>query len=460
MKIPTPSSSAGSIQSRQSGPSLASLMLNENLSLHATRINSPPALSPSSLPCGGGVPVLTSLKLMRGNKEEIWTTVLASQSTCMCGTQIGDVGDRLSSSRGVIAIGCMDGTLQVLELGSGIRITSPMVLGATVTYVDSIVMGGGVVRLVAMTAHGDTWCWEIGQPTGKFRCILKENVRPVLVAMKCDHKGTPRDMYDVNIESCKLSASGLPVIYVRCRGALGGDWQAFAYSEDMRTWTRVADLRHVMSHLFDLSSYKTNIAMMNRDPSRLGNIKKKYDEGGGGYQPTISTLESAAASEGGFTVRDVMAVARAGQDTNGSTTTAQWTDLITLSHAEERMASISSCILGGTLETLNEALKVSLGEWITMCCRVGYAKRVLYVSNILLRNARDKSKQKSGQINHNSLTNELENMNTSLGWLLSCSSQESMDLLTNVVLPCIGKTGTLINLLGDLHEQLEELKDQ
>lgn len=94
-----------------------------------------------------------------------------------------------------------------------------------------------------------------------------------------------------------------------------------------------------------------------------------------------------------------------------------------------------------------------------MCCRVGYAKRVLYVSNILLRNARDKSRQKTGQPNHNSSTNESENMNTSLGWLLGCSSQESVDLLTNVVLPCIGKTGTLINLLGDLHEQLEELKD-
>jgi hypothetical protein len=163
-----------------------------------------------------------------------------------------------------------------------------------------------------------------------------------------------------------------------------------------------------------------------------------------------------------------MAVARAGQDmnsnnnsnSNSNITTAQWTNLITLSHAEERMASISSCILGGTLETLNEALKVSFGEWITMCCRVGYAKRVLYVSNILLRNAKQKSDKSRQIINHDISTNESENINTSLGWLLSCSSQESIDLLTNVVLPCIGKTGTLINLLGDLHEQLEELKEQ
>ena len=50
-------------------------------------------------------------------------------------------------------------------------------------------------------------------------------------------------------------------------------------------------------------------------------------------------------------------------------------------------------------------------------------------------------------------------MNTSLGWLLRCSSKQSVELLTDVVLPCIGKTGTLINLLGDLHDQLEELKE-
>ena len=443
-------------------------MLIENLSLHATRVNSPPGVSPSSLPCGGGVSVLTSLRLMRGNKEELWTTVLASQCTCMCGSQIGprDVEGRLGSSalKGVVAIGCIDGTLQVLELGSGIRINSPLVLGAAVTYVDSMVMEGGVLRLVAMTAHGDTWCWEIGQANGKFRCIMKENVRPVLVAMKCDHKGTPRDKYDVNIEYCKLSASGLPVIYVRCRGAGGGDWQAFAYSEDMKAWSRVADLRHVMSNLFDLSTYKSSVAMLNRDPSRLGNIKKKCEEG---YQPTISSLESAAASEGGFTVRDVITVAKASQDknnsssnnSNGTITTAQWTDLITLSHAEERMASISSCILGGSLETINEALKISFGEWITRCCRVGYAKRVLHVSNILLKNARDKSNHNKGLTNHNSSTNESENMNTSLGWLLRCSSKQSVELLTDVVLPCIGKTGTLINLLGDLHDQLEELKE-
>jgi hypothetical protein len=265
--------------------------------------------------------------------------------------------------------------------------------------------------------------------------------------MRCgnDQKGTPRDEYKANVESCVLSSKGVPVIYVRSRGALGGDWQAFAYMEDCRVWSRIADLRHVMSHLFDLSSYKSNVALASRDPSK-NNIRKSCED----ISPTIPSLESAAASEGGFSVRDVMTVARVDMNQPSA---ALWTDLITLSHAEERLANISSNVVGeGTTDSTRSALKKCFGEWISMCCRVGYAKRVLHVANTLLRNARRRDR------NDDNNKNESDNMNTSLGWLLACSPQESIDLLATVVLPSIGRTGTLVNVLGDLHEQLEQLQ--
>jgi hypothetical protein len=66
------------------------------------------------------------------------------------------------------------------------------------------------------------------------------------------------------VESCCLSKSGQPLCTLHLNGAQAGNWQTFAFSPDVESWIRVADLRHAMSRyiLVLLTSLFTNVSLI------------------------------------------------------------------------------------------------------------------------------------------------------------------------------------------------------
>lgn len=246
---------------------------------------------------------------------------------------------------GLCLVGCSDGTLHTLSLACGMRIGMPIVLGAAVAYVDIIVMqqqhdttsssisnnhagssssssnhagssSNNHYRVLAVTADGEVWVWNIldnkhnynncssnkGSSSGKgmFQCIMRTNLRPVLISMRCRaltnyssnnsnsssnssnnnnnptkrhpksnnncdnhfHHNNSRKSYNasssstsssssVRVEQCILTPNEgkvvVSVFSLTAAGTEGGDYQSFCYCSEAQAWTRVADLRHVLS---------------------------------------------------------------------------------------------------------------------------------------------------------------------------------------------------------------------
>lgn len=232
--------------------------------------------------------------------EGLWTAVVAGEVTCIAATEFGSSGAQLGGSMsGLCLVGCSDGTLHCIDLACGARVGPPIVLGGAVAYVDISTTESPpatVLLALAVTAEGEVWKWEVHPHTAKFRCAVRTNLRPVLLSMKCRSSGSQQgatsatgnsgaggsskdrktvtipagasssasattagttpgnvnrksDGVSIRIEQCVLSPAGEVVVHLMSAtgGAEGGDWQAFSYEEGAMAWTRLADMRFVLS---------------------------------------------------------------------------------------------------------------------------------------------------------------------------------------------------------------------
>jgi len=242
-----------------------------------------------------------------------WTAIVAGEVTCLAATEAphstaashGSNGTSSATSasasflnapqEGLVLAGCSDGTIHCLGLGCGVRFAAPMVLGAAVSYLDlqhqpSADATSNLYLALAVTADGELWKWEVDITTAKFRCIVRTNLRPALLSMKCRHGASTFDKQNtpsstssstttaasskngknvrigtdttaavvpkraapvnIRVEQCLLSDTGaIQVHLLSLQGGVaeGGDWQAFAYDADAMVWTRLADMRYVLS---------------------------------------------------------------------------------------------------------------------------------------------------------------------------------------------------------------------
>jgi hypothetical protein len=57
----------------------------------------------------------------------------------------------------------------------------------------------------------------------------------------------------VTVEKIILNARGSIELYAlrRANSAEGGDWQGFCFCSDAQAWTRIVDMRHVLSRYCD-----------------------------------------------------------------------------------------------------------------------------------------------------------------------------------------------------------------
>lgn len=319
-----------SIYSNSAKSSATSHMSAPNFLLTATRLTKPALLA--QLRHSGGKLSAITLSSAQASMAAIgegsaavggglWTAVVAGEVTCIAAAEFGapspshtrdsncTATDRLSGlQKGLCLIGCNDGTMHCIGLGCGARVGPPIVLGAALAYVDitpAATHSSAAVTYLALvvTAEGEVWKWEVSAQTAKFRCVVRTNLRPVLLSMKCrssasaqgssgvagantnehvkdrktvslagsssstkggastDAAGTSStasggassakksDGVSVRIEQCILSEAGEIVVHLMSAtgGTEGGDWQAFSYSEDAMVWTRLADMRYVLS---------------------------------------------------------------------------------------------------------------------------------------------------------------------------------------------------------------------
>jgi hypothetical protein len=278
------------------------------------------------------------------------------------------------------------------------RVGPPLVLGCALAYVDIHCAAATAASdtsnskpcyaALAVTAEGEVWRWSIDALTAKFRCAVRTNIRPVLLSMKCqtgaggrDEKGGDRRKESslsgadigstgkdksrasnaalsgevepgqdarrnraaavrIKVQACALTDEGDIHVHVQASsgGASaveGGEWQAFSYDADAQAWSRLADMRHVLSRylflihdtfyavaasyrslllpLFSLFAVKTMVAACAVSPIINADINDANAPSGAAGAPTLSALQSMAATGANFGTKDIVGIAAAKQ---------------------------------------------------------------------------------------------------------------------------------------------------
>ncbi len=386
------------------------------------------------------------------NNKALWFSSVAGDTLALCAIKESSNSKRARSSfsgsmhhgtsiqpeidsslEGLCLIGCTDGSLHVLSLATGMLLCPPLILGAPVTHVDVIetfpvVNGPSVFRILALSAYGNMWVWDV--VNGQLQIHCKDTIHAALVSMKCRNVTGPKgnigtdSNIETNIESFGFNEVGVPMLYVKSQGALGGDWQAFVYYKDAAVWARVADLRHIMSRLFNIS------------------INSQFQDSDATSITDISMLEGRISRNSGVTVEDILKVAKSRIDTNSGVPndSATWSNMVTLMHCENRLALAFDLSSGSD----NSQGKKWLAEWAYLCCCGGLDNRVAWVSNILLSNI---SKQRN--VNYD------ESSPPSIGWhWLFTDHQNSLELLRTIILPAIANSKRCTNLFTDINDSI------
>jgi len=385
----------------------------------------------------------------QATSKSLWVSSVAGDTLSICaiketvnskrsrnsigGTSQPTIAD--STLDGLCVIGCVDGSLHILSLATGMLLCPPLILGAPVTHVDIIetfpvINGPTVLRILALSAYGNMWAWDV--VNGQLQLHCKDTIHAALVSMKCRNSTTAKggagaDNVETNVDSFGFNEVGIPMLYVKSHGALGGDWQAFVYYKEAGVWSRVADLRHIMSRLFNIS---INSQFQHVDATTISDI---------------SMLEGRICRNSGVTVEDILKVASSRVNAPGdpANDSATWSNMVTLMHCENRLALAFDMAAGPN----DSQAKKWLAEWAYLCCCCGVDNRVAWVSNVLLSNI---SKQRN-------VSNE-EGSPPNIGWhWLYTDHHNSLHLLRTIILPAIANSKRCTSLFTDINDSINIL---
>ena len=389
---------------------------------------------------------LTSVSMVKGSRLRIdndevnddsilWKTSIAGQATCIAGqgsnhpnddhNDIDDCGETVLM--GLCIVGCSDGTLHILSIDAGVRVSPPLVLGAAIASLEL-----KDNNLLALTADGELWKWEVKKicKNGStfvndeiLACTLRTNVRPVILAVKSkimmdsfhDENGNDQ-LVSATIERCYMQpTNGLPVVHIKtsARGGVGGDLQMFCYSPSSQAWMRLADMRYVLSSATRQPSTKSIAGLCT-----YGNDDKHFD-----------ALQDEANRNAGISSHAVATLSRPVTSHDTGNNLRQYLEGITLSHTEERLSL--ACTIGNRADIYHW-----LSEWVKVCCRHETTKeKVKWVVNELMRS----------DMAHLPFTKQLLGLDT------------PKDIIDNCVLPAIAADGMSENLLEDVHQTVSFL---
>lgn len=369
-----------------------------------------------------------------GTPQEVWSTPLSGTVTAIVGLAQADV-----AGGGLCVVGCIDGSLHVLSMASGVRLSPPMVLGTAVAFLDIRSDQTGALTILAVTAEGEMWLWNFCD--GRMRCTLRVSARSAVVSMKTRATTGNDRSIDVSIERAFLGSHGMPSIFLNSLGALGGDWQAFSYDQDSQCWIRVADLRHLLSRAFNITPRLAPFAVSDT-----------------GEETSLASLQSEAARLGGFSTRDVLALTSLTGGTSVTPSSAtlasgersqtdqvkEWMALSTLSHLEDRVAL--SFALGSEEES-----RSWLGEWAAFCCRTQQHERIRWVVKRLLSGS-DQPVLGSSSASRATSQDHQHNVRGLGDWLTGVPSQ----LVSEVVVAAVGRAGSgSSDLVAELNDAVE-----
>eukprot|EP01032_Pedospumella_encystans_P019322 gene19322-21971_t len=523
-------------QLRHSGGSLSSITLSANDSSTAARYEverSSAGLWTAVV--AGEVTCLAAAEASRTTK-----TTIANATNGHVGHSSYDG----ASAEGLALVGCSDGTVHCLGLGCGMRFTAPMVLGAAVSYLDLQYTpssthekdSGGVYTALAVTADGEIWKWSVDPLTAQFRCTVRTNLRPALLSMKCRHGANNSSNGDstrmastskgststttagkssnssgengnkrtapvsIRVESCLLSETGAIQVHLLSQpqssggtsmsggagSAEGGDWQAFAYNADAMVWTRLADMRYVLSSMF---SVKTIGAGATSSPTfSSDHISALSTVDGATCLTSLSTLQSLAASGAKFSTKDIMSIAAAKQavkfglnhgpassssiDSTGAGTlqalteavssssaesnknlapnAEDWANLVTIGHVEDRLSVALSVGHAQEIDTWVTA-------WVTTCCKNGLTGRLQWFARKLIAQHIYNLTASTASTNGTtpSSTPAANSRMSCADWLVHL--KDPLEILKTVVLPVIAQNPKVHSLLADINQSLELL---
>lgn len=382
---------------------------------------------------------VTSISMVKGSRvsvgnnssnddSTVWETTITGQATCISG-QLGSrrdevVGRVVNSeirSIGLCVVGCSDGTLHVLSIDSGIRVSPPLVLGTSVASLE--------LRdndLLALTTDGEVWRWEVRDgdicDNDDFLvCKFRTNVRPVILAVKTKvmadsfyNEGASSDqLVNATIHRCYMHPKNKqPVVHIKtnARSGVGGDLQMFCYSPASQTWMRLADMRYVLSSATRQMTAKMFGANIDDDKD------KHFDK-----------LQEEANKTAGISSHAIAALSRPVTSHDTGNNLRQYLEGITLSHTEERLSL--ACGIGNRADTYHW-----LSEWVKVCCRNEKMKeKVKWLVNELMRT--DGS-------------DGLPFVRQLLG------SEAPKDVIEECILPSIAADGMSENLLEDIHQTM------
>ena len=470
------------------------------VSRHATSLLTKVALS-QSLRC---VPSATE-GANTPSSNMIWESPVVAEVVCMVGlidSLKSSTSDQALRADGLCVMGCSDGTLHLLSLESGVRVCPPLVLGPTITHVDLVEKpadgGAEGALLLAMTADGSLWVWELGlaQGVASLHCKVHTSIKPVVTSMQIRARavlanaqnssssnsavavntapspakkggssktsknsstsaaankksggsnsnsvsGAVDDSVRVTVERVSLNEKGLPMVFVMAKGATGGDWQGFAFSEVTKAWIRVVDLRHLMSNAFHVSSSAAPTA----NAQSLFGISESAES-----ESSMEQMQSEAALKGGVTTREVLQIAAANSNatrvastTPGAVTKAaslaKYSAWVTLSHLEDRICMAFA--VGSRKEAYDW-----ISEWTQWCCRNQMHDRVRWLASRLLA-------CHTAQSSLTGMTVHEGNGSVLFDW--SKTINRPLDVYKTVILPAVGGAGQAISLLGELTDAL------
>jgi len=122
----------------------------------------------------------------------------------------------------------------------------------------------------------------------------------------------------------------------------------------------------------------------------------------------------------------------------------RWSELVTLSHAEERLCVALS--YGSEPDALRW-----LGEWIFFCCKTNLKSRLIWLIESLVSVGRSSH-------HHNCATTNNTSSSSSDHLHEKKQIQNSLDLLKTIVLPVVESSGCMKPLEEDLKRLIESLQ--
>ena len=407
--------------------------------LRAMHVNPPREISQPQL--GPAIPFhsscVTSVSMINGSRlrddhdddSVVWKSTITGQATCISG-QLGgsrgeDGGNAVNNgnkSIGLCVIGCSDGTLHILSIDSGIRMSPPLVLGASIASLEI-----NDNDLLALTADGELWKWGVQDSCNYDEilvCKLRTNVRPVILAVKTKimadsfhdegANASNDQLVSATVSRCYLHPTNKqPVVHIRtnAKSGVGGDLQMFSYSPSSQTWMRLADMRYVLSSATRQMIAKPFATNVDSD------MEKHFD-----------SLQDEANKTAGISSHAIAALSRPVTSHDTGNNLRQYLEGITLSHTEERLSL--ACSVGNRADIYHW-----LSEWVKICCRNEKMKeKVKWLANEIMRSG------------------DTDGLLPLTKRLVGCETPKNV--MEECILPAIASDETSENLLEDIHQSM------